>query len=177
MRKGFFDGLSETLTRTTKDLSKKAGQIYETQKIQSKVSSEEHMVEKLKCDIGNLVFSRYSGGVQMDEELQNLCQEIRQHMDAIAEYKDAAADLKGRKICPSCKRAVEKDVAFCPFSGTACPNPEPKEEVAAEASAEEATETVAEDDAPGEEPAPETSEDVTDESAPEAETSSEDTQE
>ena len=61
MRKGFFDGLSETLTRTTKDLSKKAGQIYETQKIQSKVSSEEHMVEKLKCDIGNLVFSRYSG--------------------------------------------------------------------------------------------------------------------
>lgn len=177
MRKGFFDGLSETLTRTTKDLSKKAGQIYETQKIQSKVSSEEHMVEKLKCDIGNLVFSRYSGGVQMDEELQNLCQEIRQHMDVIAEYKDAAADLKGRKICPSCKRAVEKDVAFCPFCGTACPNPEPKEEVAAEASAEEATETVAEDDAPGEEPAPETSEDVTDESAPEAETSSEDTQE
>ena len=148
MRKGFFDGLSETLTRTTKDLSKKAGQIYETQKIQSKVSSEEHMVEKLKCDIGNLVFSRYSGGVQMDEELQNLCQEIRQHM-----------------------------VAFCPFCGTACPNPEPKEEVAAEASAEEATETVAEDDTPGEEPAPETSEDVTDESAPEAETSSEDTQE
>ena len=49
MRKGFFDGLSETLTRTTKDLSKKAGQIYETQKIQRKVSSEEHMVEKLKC--------------------------------------------------------------------------------------------------------------------------------
>ena len=113
----------------------------------------------------------------MDEELQNLCQEIRQHMDAITEYKNAAADLKGRKICPSCKRAVEKDVAFCPFCGTACPNPEPKEEVAAEATEEEATETVAEDDAPGEEPAPVTSEDVTDESAPEAETSSEDTQE
>ena len=113
----------------------------------------------------------------MDEELQNLCQEIRQHLDAIAEYKDAAADLKGRKICPSCKRAVEKDAAFCPYCGTACPNPEPEEEVVAEASAEEATEAAVEDDAPAEEPAAETSEDVTDESAPEAETSAEDTQE
>nr|WP_294530712.1 zinc ribbon domain-containing protein [uncultured Blautia sp.] len=173
MRKGFFDGLSETLTRTTKDLSKKAGQIYETQKIQSKVSGEEHMIEKLKSDIGNLIYSRYCEGAELDEELQNLCQEIRQHQDAITEYKDAAADLKGRKICPSCKRAVDKDVAFCPFCGTACPNPEPDEEVAAEASAEE----VPEEEAPAEETVAEASEEAAEESAPETETPAEDTQE
>ncbi len=52
----FFDELSDTITRTTKDLGKKAGQLYEAQKIRSKISSEEQMVQKTesrhwKCDL------------------------------------------------------------------------------------------------------------------------------
>ena len=47
----FFDELGDTISRTTKDLSKRAGQLYESQKIRNRLSSEEHMVEKLKCDI------------------------------------------------------------------------------------------------------------------------------
>lgn len=52
----FFDELGDTISRTTKDLSKRAGQLYESQKIRNRLSSEEHMVEKLKCDIGNLIY-------------------------------------------------------------------------------------------------------------------------
>ena len=44
MARDFFDELSDTITRTTKDLGKKAGQLYEAQKIKSKISSEEQMV-------------------------------------------------------------------------------------------------------------------------------------
>lgn len=175
MRKGFFDGLSETLTRTTKDLSKKAGQIYETQKIQSKVSCEEHMVDKLKSDIGSLVYNRYSEGAELDEELLKLCQEIRQHQDAIAEYQDAAADLKGRKICPSCKRAVEKDAAFCPYCGTACLNPE--EKAPAEDPSEASSEEVSDSDVPKEAPAEAITDEAVEESVPETEAPAEDTQE
>ena len=47
MARDFFDELSDTITRTTKDLGKKAGQLYESQKIRSKISSEEQMVQKL----------------------------------------------------------------------------------------------------------------------------------
>ena len=36
MARDFFDELSDTITRTTKDLGKKAGQLYEAQKIRSK---------------------------------------------------------------------------------------------------------------------------------------------
>ncbi len=52
MARDFFDELSDTITRTTKDLGKKAGQLYEAQKIRSKISSEEQMVQKIcrqKC--------------------------------------------------------------------------------------------------------------------------------
>ena len=49
MAKDFFDELSDTITRTTKDLSKKAGQIYETQKIRSKISSAKYLQSSRAC--------------------------------------------------------------------------------------------------------------------------------
>ena len=66
MARDFFDELSDTITRTTKDLSKKAGQLYETQKIRSKIASEEQMIEKLKADIGNVIYERYKDGADTD---------------------------------------------------------------------------------------------------------------
>ena len=126
MAKDFFDELSDTITRTTKDLSKKAGQIYETQKIRSKISSEEQMIQKLKADIGNVIYEKYKDGAEVEEGLKGFCEEIQQHMHIIAGYKDAAAELKGQKICPACGKSVDRSVAFCPFCGSPCPTPEPE---------------------------------------------------
>ena len=155
MARDFFDELSDTITRTTKDLGKKAGQLYETQKIRSKISSEEQMVQQLKADIGNVIFEKYKEGAEVDEALKGFCEEIQQHMDIIAGYKDSAAELKGQKICPACGKHVDRSVSFCPFCGSVCPTPQPEtaegdvvdsgtEETVAEAgkAAEEAEETV-----------------------------------
>ena len=159
MARDFFDELSDTITRTTKDLGKKAGQLYETQKIRSKISSEEQIVQKLKADIGNVIFEKYKEGAELDEALKGFCEEIQQHLDIIAGYRNSAAELKGQKICPACGRHVDRSVSFCPFCGSVCPTPQPEtetaegdvidsetEETAAEAEneAEEAEETAAE---------------------------------
>lgn len=162
MARDFFEELSDTITRTTKDLGKKAGQIYETQKLRSRISSEEQMVQKLKADIGNVIFEKYKEGAEIEESLRGFCEEIQQHMDIIAGYKDCAAELKGRKLCPACGKAVDRSVSFCPFCGAVCPTPEPEaaqgdvvdtetEETVAEASEntteENTTESGNEDDA------------------------------
>ena len=162
MARDFFDELSDTITRTTKDLGKKAGQIYETQKLRSRIASEEQMVQKLKADIGNVIFEKYKEGAEIEESLRGFCEEIQQHMDIIAGYKDCAAELKGRKLCPACGKAVDRSVSFCPFCGAVCPTPEPEaaqgdvvdtetEETVAEASEntteENTTESGNEDDA------------------------------
>ena len=162
MARDFFDELSDTITRTTKDLGKKAGQIYETQKLRSRISSEEQMIQKLKADIGNVIFEKYKEGAEIEESLRGFCEEIQQHMDIIAGYKDCAAELKGRKLCPACGKAVDRSVSFCPFCGAVCPTPEPEaaqgdvvdtetEETVAEASEntteENTTESGNEDDA------------------------------
>ena len=114
MARDFFDELSDTITRTTKDLGKKAGQLYEAQKIRSKISSEEQMVQKLKADIGNVIFEKYKEGAEVEEALKGFCEEIEQHLDIIDGYKDAAAEMKGRKICPACGKSVDRSVSFCP---------------------------------------------------------------
>ena len=128
MARDFFDELSDTITKTTKDLSKKAGRLYETQKIRSKIASEEQMIEKLKADIGNVIYERYKDGADTEEGLKGFCEEIQQRMQIIAGYRDAAANLKGQKICPACGKSVDRSVAFCPFCGSPCPIPEPAEE-------------------------------------------------
>lgn len=130
MGNDFFDGLGETISRTARDLGQRAEQIYEVQKIRNKIASEERMVEKIKESIGNLIYQKYKAGEMPGEELEVLCEEISQHMAVILGYRAAAADMKGSKLCPSCEKAVDKDVAFCPYCGAPCPNPEPAAEEA-----------------------------------------------
>ena len=107
----FFDGLVKTFSKTTKELGKttrelgaRAEQTIEAQKIRSKITGEERIIEKIKVDIGDIVYRRHSQGDGIDSELSALCQEIDQHYLKIREYKDNAANLKGEKICPSCSR-------------------------------------------------------------------------
>ena len=101
----FFDGLVKTFSKTTKELGKttrelgaRAEQTIEAQKIRSKITGEERIIEKIKVDIGDIVYRRHSQGDGIDSELSALCQEIDQHYLKIREYKDNAANLKGEKI-------------------------------------------------------------------------------
>ena len=133
----FFDELGETITRTAKELGERAEMLYESQRIRNKLAGEERIIDKVMADLGNLIYKRYSDGETVDEELCVLCEEIDQHMQKIAEYKEAMAGMRGQKICPSCQKAVDKDVSFCPYCGAACPTPEPEEASEDEAKSED----------------------------------------
>lgn len=173
----FFDELGDTITRTTKDLSKRAGQIYEAQRIRNRLAGEENMVEKLKGDMGNLLYQRYKNGEEVGEELKAICEEIEQHMRIIAGYRDAAAELKGRKICPACEKAVDRSVSFCPYCGAPCPTPEPEkaegdvvdtEEEPCDCGSDEPAEEAGEPETAGEETAADETEQPAEETADES---------
>ena len=132
----FLDGIVKTFSKTTKELGKttkelgaRAEQTIETQKIRGKISGEERTIEKLKADLGDIIYKRHAEGDGIDGELSVICQEIDQHFLKIREFKDSAANLRGKKICPSCEREVDLSVSFCPYCGTPCPTPEPTESV------------------------------------------------
>ena len=132
----FFDGIVKTFSKTTKEIGKttkelgaRAEQTIETQKIRGKISGEERTIEKLKADLGDIIYKRHAEGEGIDGELSVICQEIDQHFLKIREFKDSAANLRGKKICPSCEREVDLSVSFCPYCGTPSPTPEPTESV------------------------------------------------
>ena len=173
----YLDELADSLAKKTEDLSKKAVNIYEGQKIKGKILSEEHMVKKLKGDIGNLIYEKYREGVEVDESLKGFCEEIDQHMQIIAGYRANAAALRDEKICPGCGKSVDITVAFCPHCGTPCPTPEPEpvKEEAEEAAKEAENAETAEDEenipkAEEDMPAEAGGEAVNAEAVPEAET-------
>ena len=78
----------------------------------------------------NEVVLRYDTPADQPRDIRALVEqtlkEIEQHLDIIDGYKDAAAEMKGRKICPACGKAVDRSVSFCPYCGSVCPTPEPE---------------------------------------------------
>lgn len=120
----FFDELGETLTKTAKGLGERAEMLYEAQKLRNRISSEDRMIDKTMADLGNILYKRYLKGEALDDEQRVLCEQITMHREKILKYKDSLANMKGKKLCPSCQKAVDRDAAFCSYCGAACTSPE-----------------------------------------------------
>lgn len=127
MGSDFFDELGVTLTRTAKEFGERAESLYETQRLRTKISSEERTINKLMAELGRTLYRAYAKGEELTDEQVSFCEKIDQHKELIERCKAEMAGRKGKKICPSCKESVDKSVAFCPYCGAACPNIEPEE--------------------------------------------------
>ena len=164
MAKDFFGNLGQALSKTAKELSGRAEDVYETQRLKNKISAEERQIDKIMADLGKIVYQRYKEEVPVDDAQKALCEQIDQRMEQIEQLRTDIKDLKirTRRICPSCGKEVEKNAAFCKFCGAACPTQEEEEDAGdtidgtaeeveeekkSEESAEEAAETEAETEA------------------------------
>ena len=127
--KEFFGRIGESLSKTAKDLGVKASNVYEGQKIKSRISSEEKNIEKLKTDIGTLIYSRFENGEVYEGELGRLCQEITESLERITLLEKESASIRDMKICPCCHKEIPKAALFCPSCGAPCPVPEPEQDV------------------------------------------------
>lgn len=156
MAKDFFGSLGETLTKTARELSDRAEEVYETQRLKNKISGEERQITKAMADIGKIIYKRYRDGVPLAEEEKAICEQIDDRREQIDKYKEEMNGVKGTRFCPSCGKPLGRNDAFCSKCGVACPSPEPEEAAGdtVDGTAEEiyeAEETSAETDAEEEE--------------------------
>ena len=56
MAKDFFGTLGETLTKTARELSGRAEEVYETQRLRNKISGEERQINKAMADLGKIIY-------------------------------------------------------------------------------------------------------------------------
>lgn len=172
MAEDFLGGLGETLSKTAKDLGSKADMFIETQKLRSKITTEERMVDKCMADLGRIIYKRHIDGEALDMELSEVCEEITRHKVQIARQNDKIAKMKGQKVCPACGASIDREAAFCMQCGAPCGTEDDEPETASEESAPEAK---AEDDVKVQEETPESVDDAKsqDEAAPQPEAGNE----
>ena len=129
MAKDFLGSLSETISKTARELSGRAEEAYETQRIKNKISGEERQVEKAMADLGRIIYKRYKAEIPVDDAQKALCEQIDQRMEQIAKYKSDISELKvkSKRFCPACGSPINKNAAFCSQCGAACPTEEPEE--------------------------------------------------
>ena len=130
MAKDFFGSLGETITKTARELSGRAEEVYETQRIRNRISGEKRQVEKAMADLGRIIYKRYKAEIiPVDDAQKALCEQIDQRMEQIAKYKSDISELKVKckRFCPACGRPINKNAAFCSQCGAACPTEEPEE--------------------------------------------------
>lgn len=128
MAKDFFGTLGETITKTARELSGRAEEVYETQRIRNRISGEKRQIEKAMADLGKIIYKRYKDGIPLDEEERTLCEQIDQRMEEIEKYKEQMNDVKGKRFCPSCGNPIGKYDAYCSACGAACPVQEPEDQ-------------------------------------------------
>lgn len=102
MTKDFFGSLGETLTKTARELSDRAEEVYETQRLKNKISGEERQITKAMADIGKIIYKRYRDGVPLAEEEKAICEQIDERRVQIDKYKEEMNGIKGSRFCPSC---------------------------------------------------------------------------
>lgn len=126
---GFFDKLTDIVSNTSKDLSKKAKDLVSTSKLESQITEEEEKIQNAYLSIGSQYYE-----ANKDDETGLFAQMCRQITDAkamIGELQMEVERLKGMQRCPHCQAAVSIEAAFCPSCGTKMPEVKREEEPAA----------------------------------------------
>lgn len=148
MGEDFFDSLKHTITETAEVVGKKTEDLVEIQKLRSRIRSSQHNVELDYRKLGEMIYQRFVAGEVVDEELAEVCDNIMELQNQVADYKEELASRKGQNICPACGSANPKNAAFCMHCGAELPKEEKEEDcftagpVTEEAEAEDAEEEV-----------------------------------
>lgn len=113
----FFEELGKKLGETADTVSAKAGEVLEVQKIRTQIRTMERSNERDYQDMGKIIYEKFKNGDVVDTALTAICDVIAQREEEIAEMEKQAAEVQGSTVCDTCKKYVEKGLAYCPHCG------------------------------------------------------------
>ncbi len=104
-------------------IAKKAKEAAGISSLNSQISTQEEIIDKLCLEIGKTVYEKRNAFP--DSELAEKYTAVSNAYAEIARLKSEIISVKGAKQCPSCGIEVALTSSFCPNCGTAVPTPEP----------------------------------------------------
>lgn len=126
---GMFKDFGKKIGDAVTNTAKKSEEMIETGKVKSKIRENENEIEKLKTEIGEVTYAKYTEGDMIFDEAAVICESIKAAEEKNAELEVEILRLRHVRVCPSCQTEVEETVAFCAKCGHKFePLPEPVEE-------------------------------------------------
>ncbi len=75
-------------------------------------------IEKLYKAIGKAVYAAHTTEVENAEEIEGYIEEINTLKAALKEKEEVRQEIRNRKLCPACDKAISKESSYCPHCGT-----------------------------------------------------------
>jgi RNA polymerase subunit RPABC4/transcription elongation factor Spt4 len=112
-----WDDISRKVTKGTKVVSQKSGELIEVTKIRLDMASEKDKIRKLYEDIGKAVYSSRKDGVRRESEIEANCQLIDEIQYKIRRLNQKIVQIKGGSLCKRCGQVVGPDQRYCHSCG------------------------------------------------------------
>ena len=104
-------------SKNIKMAMKKSSDLVETTKLKLSVTDTENEIDNIMRKMGELLYEAYKTGGESYSSLEEQCELIDSKYEKIEELTKQISEHKNAKICPNCKKQMEKDASFCSSCG------------------------------------------------------------
>ena len=111
----FFDKISETLSKGSKNIIDKTKDLTDIAKLNGQISSEENKIRDAYIALGKAYYKKYRNHPDASEAVQ--FETIANAEIAIAKYKTEIQAIRKVTICHNCGAEIASDALFCPKCG------------------------------------------------------------
>ena len=113
----FLENLKDKISHTTRAVAKKSNELVEITKLRAALADTEDEIDKIMRQMGEALYEAYKTGAESYTSLEENCEEIDAAYARMEELSARISELKNAKICPNCKKEMERDAAFCSGCG------------------------------------------------------------
>ncbi len=112
----FFDKIGSSVTEAGNNLSQKAKELSEQNRLNGEISKKEARKRECFMVIGEMYYSSVKKGITVD--FTDILAEIDTVSQECENLREELRSLKGTTVCPGCHMEVPGSSAFCPNCGT-----------------------------------------------------------
>ena len=111
-------GVAREIGDKAKEVTRKSGEIYEVTKMKFEISKLEKEMENNLNGLGVVVYQKYRGATDVDEEIDRLCQSTARLEDDIDSIQQQIDKLQPKTLtCPDCNVDLPDGGKYCCFCG------------------------------------------------------------
>jgi len=101
-----------------KEVTRKSGELLEVTKMKYEMSKMEKEMENNLAGLGALVYQKYRGATDVDDEIDRLCVSTTKLEEDIKELQQQIDKLQPKSMtCPECKIELPIGSKFCCYCG------------------------------------------------------------